>query len=114
MTTEYTWAVTEMTCYSSYDGESNVVFQVTWKCTGVSDVGGEPVVESLSSSTNISLTQGQPFIPYDQLTEEQVLQWVWDTGPSQAETEASIQTAIDQKANPPVANPSLPWATPAA
>lgn len=114
MTTEYVWTVTAMTCFPSYEGESDVVFQVNWNCTGTAYVGGEPVVESLNSITNVSPTQGQPFIPYDQLTQEQVLQWVWDTGPSQAETEANVQTVIDQKVNPPVTTPPLPWATPAA
>ena len=50
------------------------------------------------------------FIPYDQLTEAQVIQWVKDEmGPNQvAAYEAAVQGQIDAQVNPTTAS-GTPW-----
>jgi hypothetical protein len=52
------------------------------------------------------------FIPYDQLTQDQVLGWCWANGVDKDATEASIQSQIDGQINPTVIQPPLPWVTP--
>jgi hypothetical protein len=54
--------------------------------------------------------QGTSFVPYNQLTEQTVLGWVWANGVDQAATEAAVQTQLDNQINPPVVTPKLPWA----
>ena len=48
------------------------------------------------------------FVPYDQLTEEQVLQWVWADGVDKDATEAALQANIDAQKNPTTAD-GVPW-----
>jgi hypothetical protein len=53
------------------------------------------------------------FIPYPDLTENEVLGWIWANGVDKTATEASVQTQIDIQINPPIVTPPLPWVTPA-
>ena len=48
------------------------------------------------------------FTPYDQLTEEQVLGWVWADGVDQDATEAALQANIDAQITPTTAD-GVPW-----
>jgi hypothetical protein len=53
--------------------------------------------------------QGTSFVPYNQLTEQTVLGWIWANGVDQAATEAAVQQQINNQRNPPVITPPLPW-----
>lgn len=48
------------------------------------------------------------FVPYDNLTEADVLAWVWASGIDKAEMEASLAAQIEAKKNPVTLN-GLPW-----
>jgi hypothetical protein len=65
---------------------------------------------------NISFTpeQSQPdFVPYDELTETEVLGWINAATDNQANYYANIDGQIESLVNPPVSpsNTPLPWAT---
>ena len=53
---------------------------------------------------------GGSFTPYDQLTQQQVVGWCWDTGVDQVATEAAITANIDAQLNPTEVQLPLPWA----
>lgn len=53
-------------------------------------------------------SEGTPEIPYESLTEAQVLSWVWANGVDKEATEAALTTQIETQKNPPVLN-GLPW-----
>ena len=68
---------------------------------------------------NISFTpeQNQPnFIPYDQLTQAEVMGWINEATDNQANYYANIDGQIASLVNPPVSpsNTALPWITSAA
>lgn len=100
-----TWTVTAMGCYPQVGSETDVVFTVHWTCAGVQ----EGYNGSVYSTTGVPAPEGD-FTPYDQLTQEQVLGWVWANGVDKAATEAAVQQQIDNQINPPVVTPPLPWA----
>ncbi len=50
---------------------------------------------------------GEPSVPYDQLTEETVLGWVWQSVDKEA-AEASLAAQIEKQKNPVTAT-GLPW-----
>lgn len=105
MATTFTWTVTNMDCYPQEDGHSDVVFNVHWTCSGVDG----QYSGSVYSTCAVPLAQGT-FTPYANLTQNQVLGWIWANGVDQAATEAAVQTQIDNQINPPVVSPPLPWA----
>ena len=110
MSATITWTVTAMDCYPQADNETDVVFNVHWTCSGVQDAYSG----SVYSTCSVPLSGTGTFTPYDQLTQEQVLGWIWANGVDQAATEAAVQQQIDNQINPPVVTPPLPWAAPAA
>jgi len=104
MAATITWTVTEMVCHPSIQEYTNVVLVVHWNCAGVQ--------HSYSSQMNGYCNIPGPtdsFTPYDQLTQTQVLEWIWANGVDQAAIESYVQASIDEQANPPVVMP-LPWA----
>ena len=104
MTATITWTVTAMDCYPQEGGNTDVVFTVHWTCSGTQDTYSASVY-----STCAIPGPGTPFTPYADLTQEQVLGWIWANGVDQAATEAAVQQQIDNQINPPVVTPPLPW-----
>ena len=52
--------------------------------------------------------EADSFIPYEDLTEAQVLEWVWADGVDKDATEAALQAKIDAEKNPTTAA-GVPW-----
>ena len=104
------WQVTRMDCYPQAEGETDVVFNVHWTCSGVQDTYNA----SVYSTCSVPVSSTGTFTPYADLTQDQVLGWVWANGVDKAATEAAVQQQINNQINPPVVTPPLPWATPAA
>jgi len=99
-----------MDCYSQENSETDVVFTVHWTCAGTDGTYNA----SVYSTCSVPTPTGSSFTPYADLTQDQVLGWIWANGVDQAVTEAAVQQQIDNQINPPVVTPPLPWATPAA
>jgi hypothetical protein len=51
--------------------------------------------------------EGEPSVPYDSLTQEEVLAWVWESV-DKAETEASLADQIEAQKNPQTTS-GTPW-----
>lgn len=114
MSATFTWSITKMEVVPQLDGETDVVVQATWVCTGVDGVNGKLYTDAAEGTGSFSAPQqGQPFTPYDQLTQEQVLAWIWQTI-SQEKIESGVQGQLNNQINPPVVSLPLPWAAPAA
>lgn len=129
MSATFNWTVQSMSSYPQYAGETDVVFMVSWTCTGVESSGGTEYTNSYFGTTAVTYEAGSPYIPYDQLTEAQVIGWVQAVldapvldpatntmvpGHGVADVEATVQTAINNQINPPVVYLPLPWVTLAA
>ena len=102
-----TWAVTGMTAYPQKEGETDVVFQVSWCCTATDGT----FTTAVPGSIGVAWQAGTPFTPYDQLTEAQVLGWVFTgLGSEKATVEGYAVEGVEAQAHPPVVSPPLPWA----
>jgi hypothetical protein len=55
-----------------------------------------------------SWADGSPTIPYADVTESEVLQWVWDSGVDKTATEAALAQNIELQKNPVTAT-GTPW-----
>ena len=102
----FTWTVTQMDCYPQAEGQTDVVFTVHWTCAGTQDTYSS----SVYSTCGVTYVAGTPYTPFADLTQDQVLGWIWTSGVDQSATEAAVQTQIDNQINPPVVQPALPWA----
>jgi hypothetical protein len=110
MATTITWNISQMDCYPEVDGEQDVVFTVHWQCNGTDGTYSG----SVYSTQAVTVDPDEPYTPYADLTQEQVLNWIWEGGVDKDATEAAVEQQIQNQINPPVVTPPLPWATPAA
>jgi hypothetical protein len=63
---------------------------------------------SASTYSTSSWADGTPTTPYADLTQEEVLGWIWANGVDKEAVEASLQAQIDAKKNP-VSATGVPW-----
>ena len=108
MTNTYTWLVEQMDCYPQADGETDVVFTVHWRCNA-EDTSTPPFTATQYGSVNVAYKAGEPYTPYADLTQDQVLGWVWSGGVDKDAVEAALAQNIADQINPPVVTPPLPW-----
>jgi hypothetical protein len=109
MSTTFTWYIEWMSCTPTEGSYTDVVITAGWRCNGVQDTYKGTILGAASFST----PEGA-FTPYEQLTQAQVLGWVWASGVDQVAVEANVQSQIDNEINPPVVQLPLPWIAPTA
>jgi hypothetical protein len=83
---------------------TDVVITADWRCNGSQ--------ESFSGTCYGSCSFAPPsgsFTPYDQLTEQQVLDWCFANGVDKTAIEANVTAQIENQINPPIIAPPLPW-----
>lgn len=103
--TQITWVIEWMQCLPAEGQYQDVVITAGWRCNGVNGN-----FTGTSYGTASFSDPGNPFTPYDQLTEQQVLNWCWtDGGVNKDKTEASVESQIQNQINPPVVQLPLPW-----
>lgn len=107
MAITYTWSVTAMDCHSNDGSNTDVVFNVHWRCVGTDG-------QYTASVYSTCIVYGGPsnsFTPYADLTQDQVLGWIWTHGVDQATVQADVAQQIQNQINPPVVTLPLPWST---
>ena len=104
--TTITWTISQLDCVPQAPEGADYVVTAHWQCTGVDgDYTGQ-----VYSTTSFPVVQGPSFTPYADLTQEQVLGWVWANGVDKDATEAAVEGQIEAQKNPPIVAPPLPWA----
>jgi hypothetical protein len=104
MATQITWVIEWMQCKPQEGDLTDVVITAGWRCNGIDGAYFATAYGSCSFAA-----PGDPFTPYDQLTEQQVLGWCWENGVDKPATEANIEGQIQNQINPPVVQLPLPW-----
>ncbi len=72
------------------------------------DLNGEPYRANRHGVCEFSIEDGAAFTPYEALTEQQVLGWVWAKD-SKEVVENWIAEAVAAQKNPPAVARPLPW-----
>ncbi len=104
--TTFNWVVTALNCLPNAPEGQDYVINVHYTCNGTDGTYNA----SVYSTCSLPVVQGTSFIPYQDLTLETVLGWIWANGVDKASAEAAVQSNIDNQINPPVITPPLPWA----
>ena len=99
------WSIDKMLVKPSEGGQTDVVVTVHWSCSA-SDQGQ---TASIKGSMGFN-TIGDPFVPYASLTQDDVLNWIYERGLNKEQTEAVVLYDLNELLNPPVVEKQLPWA----
>ena len=98
------WIIERLLVKPTEGSYTDVVITADWRCNGTQDQ---------YSGTCYGSCSFQPptgsFTPYDQLTEQQVLNWCYENGVDKTAIEANVTLQIENQINPPVIAPPLPW-----
>lgn len=103
---EYALKITQMDCLPQAEGQAEVVVCVHWAYTATNGAKSA----AFGGNTTLTYSPGEPFTPFDQLTEEQVAGWV--LGAWTPEQKSSIEDALNEQVG--VVSPPLPWAASAS
>jgi len=98
--TTFTWTIPNLERELADGG----VIVAHWRCTA-SD--GDYSASSYGTAGFTYDASSPDFVPYDELTEADVLAWVWADG-FKDETEDALQAKIDAEKNPTTAA-GVPW-----
>jgi hypothetical protein len=99
-----TWKIESMIVKPQDGSHTDVVVTAAWRC---SDSSGE-FTASNYGSMGFASPSGD-FVAYPDLTEADVLGWVWANGVDKAEVEANVARELDMLVNPPTVAKPLPW-----
>jgi hypothetical protein len=105
--TTFNWSIVSMPSYPQEAGEVDVVFQVNWQCVGIDEKG----TAVTSGSVPVTYESGAPFSPYNELTQDQIWEWI-NLSINRPEIEENLQKLIDESASPTVIIQPLPWQQP--
>lgn len=96
-----TWTILSM----ESQPDTGIVVSASWLCSGEQ----EGYTSSIFGASNFNTPIGG-YMPYDDLTSDEVLTWVWESGGvDKLTTEASVMSAVEMQINPPTVQQSLPW-----
>jgi len=106
--TTITWNISVLDCLPQSAEGADYVVTAHWQCTGVDgDYKG-----SVYSTCSFPVVEGTSFTPYADLTQAQVLGWIWANGVDKDATEAAVEQQVETQKNPPIVAPPLPWVSP--
>ena len=98
------WLIERLLVKPTEGSNTDVVITADWRCNGSQ--------ESFSGTCYGSCSFAPPtgsFTPYDELTEQQVLDWCYENGVDKTAIEANVTLQIENQINPPVVVLPLPW-----
>lgn len=101
----YNWNCKTVDAYPQVDGNTNIVYNVHWIATGVSDqvdAEGKPYTAKNIGTQVLNTSDITDFIPFDQLTNEKITEWTKAAmgNESVANIELMIANVIDSLVTP--------------
>lgn len=109
MAINYEWVISAMDEYpTTEDNLTDVVFNVHWRRNATKEVDGVTYFAEAYGAQGVPAPSAENFIPYEDLTFEQVCSWLEDSI-DVAAYDASLAQQIEDKINPKVVSLPLPW-----
>ena len=101
------WIIERLLVKPTEGSLTDVVITADWRCNGSQD----NYSGTCYGSCSFAPPSGE-FTPYEDLTEQQVLDWCFANGVDQKAIEANVTAQIENQINPPIIAPPLPWLPP--
>jgi len=98
------WIIERLLVKPTEGSLTDVVITADWRCNGSQD----QYSGTCYGSCSFQPPSGE-FTPYDELTEQQVLDWCYANGVDKTAIEANVTAQIENQINPPVVTLPLPW-----
>ena len=109
------WIIERLLVKPTEGSLTDVVITADWRCNGTETTGTGDDEKTYTGTCYGSCSFAPPtgsFTPYDQLTEQQVLDWCYQNGVDKSAIEANVSLQIQNQIDPPVVSLPLPWVPP--
>ena len=110
MANTYQWSFPALTAYPQNAGQTDVVFNIHYVLKGTD---GQEHSSSVYGTVDVTYTEGEPFTPFNELTEQQIQSWTESALGQQRVTEMKtiIDTQIQEQVTPTFVTLTPPWVT---
>ena len=98
------WQIEQMVVKPQDGSLTDVVVTAAWRCTATSGVHSASNYGSMGFASPTGA-----FVAYPDLTEADVLGWIWANGVDKDEVEANVARELAALVNPPTVQKPLPW-----
>jgi hypothetical protein len=98
------WIIERLLVKPTEGSLADVVITADWRCNGTQD----NYSGTCYGSCSFQPPTGE-FTPYEDLTQEQVLNWCYENGVDKTAIEANVTQQIENQIDPPVVTLPLPW-----
>jgi hypothetical protein len=110
--TRFTWVINQLNCLISSEGLQDVINVIHWTYVATeTDDTGKEWIASMYGTANVEQPNPQNFIPYEDVTYEEVCGWLDQVLPTD-DMKASLEANIYNQQHPTEVTLPLPWATP--
>ena len=106
------WIIERLLVKPTEGSLTDVVITADWRCNGTETTGTGDDAKTYSGTCYGSCSFAPPsgsFTPYNDLTQQQVLDWCFANGVNKSAIEANVTEQINNQINPPVVSLPLPW-----
>jgi hypothetical protein len=110
-TTNFSWVISQLNCAVESEGLSNVINVIHWRYNATQVDGDKTWFAETYGATSVAQPNPQNFVPYEDVTEAEVISWLEATLPIDA-MQASLEANINLQINPTEITLPLPWSQP--
>lgn len=109
---KYTWKITGLKTKDVDTDHPSAIVQTYWQKIGTDEKGNEGTFSGATPFTVDPSDESGPFVPFEELTEADIIAWVKTVvvGGYEEHVNAKIAEQIEQKITP-VTDAKLPWVT---
>lgn len=107
MSATITWKIEALDCQAAVGDLQNVVSTIHWRANAQDSETA--IAATIYSTAGVTLDSEAEFVDFTSLTEQQVLDWLWNSGVDKEQIEQSLQTQLDALITPAIVTPPLPW-----
>ena len=98
MANTYSWIISALDAKIKEDNLENVIYNIHWRYTA-HDENDEKIMSTRIGVLSVKYKEGDPFIPYNDLTKNEVIAWL-DAGLDVDELKTYLDKDIELKKNP--------------
>ena len=109
MSATFSWACEWLQTTPDSADPSKAVLQVGWRVNGEQEDNGKTYTASVYSTCTLPPADPDNFTPFSDLTQDQVLGWLWANGVDKDSAEQAVQSNIDNQISPPTQILPPPW-----
>jgi hypothetical protein len=108
--TNFQWVISQLNCAVESDGLPNVINVIHWRYNATQVYGDKTYFADTYGSSSVAQPNPQNFIPYTDVTEEEVISWLEQILPIE-DMKSGLEANIALQINPIEVTLPLPWAT---